>query len=131
LDLKPMYPKTELRCRQVDHAHSRVGGAGGRIPDHRDGFGGTDFVQQLDPLAADAIVEGARHPSDVSSGPAEGGGESRPDWITRRHDDRNGGRRLLRRHRTLGVRSDDHVEPRLRKLLGHHGEPIEVAGRIA
>ncbi len=56
-DLKPVYPKAEIRCRPLDRADASGGGSGSRIPDHRDAPGGPDFAQQLDPLAGDAIVE--------------------------------------------------------------------------
>jgi hypothetical protein len=57
-DFKPVYPKAEARCSLLDHAHAHGGHAVHRIPDHRNALGDSELVQQLDPLAADAVVIG-------------------------------------------------------------------------
>ena len=61
-ELKPVYPKADLRCRPLDRADSLGSGASSRIPDHRDTPSGAKFVQELDPLAGHAIVEKADTP---------------------------------------------------------------------
>ena len=57
-DYLPVYPKAEARCSLLDHAHAHGGHAVHRIPDHRNALGDSELVQQLDPLAADAVVIG-------------------------------------------------------------------------